>query len=100
MQRTSRKMERRTANLVGGRCQPGSGNTRHAKGDVRSSSLLIERKDTAASSYTVRVADLRRILAQAALDGRDPVFVVGFNSVGEEYAIVPLADYLHLRGKL
>jgi hypothetical protein len=96
-QKRSRRAEERTAKLVGGRRQPGSGNGRHAKGDVRSRELLIERKDTSAQSYVLRVADLQKISTQATLANRDPVFVVGFEGRGD-YAVVSLEEYLQLKG--
>lgn len=80
--------ERRTARIAGGNRQPGSGSQWHSKADVRTPELLIERKDTAASQYTLKHDDLIKLRNHAARDGRMPAFVIGL--CGKDYAVVDL----------
>ena len=98
--RTSQKMSKRgeisTARDIGGTPQPGSGNTKWAKGDVKSREMLVERKDTLAKQYTLHHSDLQRLLEQSIKEDRDPVFVVGFEGRGS-YAVISWHDFLSLR---
>ncbi len=93
----SQRGERRTARDIGGKTTPGSGSQWRAKGDVKSRTLLVERKDTIYKSFGVSLDILDKIAIEANQADRDPVLVIGLDHGRREYAVVPLADYLALR---
>jgi hypothetical protein len=84
----SQRGERRTAEAAGGRVQPGSGSQWHAKADIKTPELLIERKDTHAAQYVLRDVDIAKLWAHAAKEGRTPVFAIGM--CGRDLAVVDL----------
>jgi hypothetical protein len=89
--RRSRKQERRVATREGGRRQPGSGARDGFEGDVRSvGKYRGECKFTRASSYSLKLADLKKLEAQSAA-GELPVFDVEFQSESppKRYVIMP-----------
>jgi hypothetical protein len=99
MRRVSRKGEEQTAAETGGRRQPASGATDRWKGDTRSDTLLIERKDTAAKQYTLKIADLDKLRLQALAHDREPVFQVCFVG-GRSYAILDWQFFLTLNSAI
>lgn len=98
MHRISRRGEERTASEIGGRRQPGSGNGEYAKGDVKGSEWLVERKDTSAKSYTLKKSDLEKHRLQALAQDREPVFLVAFVD-GRQYAVIDWDRFLSLTGQ-
>lgn len=88
----SRSQERVTAQLHGGRVQPGSGNTWARKGDVRTKFTLIENKRTDAKQITLKDVDLRKIWTEAWAEGRMPI--IGFELSGRRYIVQLEDDYL------
>jgi hypothetical protein len=67
--RISAKQEKRMAEDLGGRVQPASGALKHAKGDVRvMGSVRAEAKYTSKSQYTLKLAELEKIIGEAGLD--------------------------------
>jgi len=85
------KQEKRVAAREGGRAQPGSGAVDGFEGDVRKSGKYRgECKFTRAASYTLKLADLKKLEAQAS-SGELPVFDVEFQSEKpvKRYVIVP-----------
>lgn len=98
--RMSRRGEEKTARQIQGRLQPGSGATPWAKADVKSSTLLVERKDTAGTHYSLKAAELWKIRQQAVLADRLPVFIVSFNGANPpmEVAVVDSAFLFNLLG--
>jgi len=95
-QRRSRKQEQRIAEEIGGRTQPGSGNTWHSKSDVRAIlDLRIEAKYTDQDYYILKRADLFE-LEDAALRGglEDWAMQVDFSLFSRKYAIISYRWFL------
>jgi hypothetical protein len=89
--RRSKRQERRVAVREGGRRQPGSGARDGFEGDVRSvGKYRGECKFTRSASYSLKLADLKKLEAQAA-SGELPVFDVEFQSESpaRRYVILP-----------
>lgn len=86
----SRAQEKRGASLHGGRVQPGSGNGRHHKGDVRSENYLIEYKRTDGKQLAIKAEWLEKIRQEALVIGRVPLF--GFELGGRDYVVMEAAD--------
>jgi hypothetical protein len=72
--------EKRVAKATGGRTQPGSGSRWHAKGDVKTPAWLGQVKATAKKTYSLKLADLQAIEAQAAATNREPMFLIEFTT--------------------
>ena len=89
--RRSKKQERRVAVREGGHRQPGSGARDGFEGDVRNvGKYRGECKFTRASSYSLKLADLKKLEAQAG-SGELPAFDVEFQSESpaKRYVIMP-----------
>ena len=89
--RRSKRQEKRVAAREGGYRQPGSGARDGWEGDVRLvGKYRGECKFTRASSYSLKLADLKKLETQAA-SGELPVFDVEFQSVSpaKRYVIMP-----------
>lgn len=89
--RRSLNQERRVAVREGGRRQPGSGARDGFEGDVRHvGKYRGECKFTRAASYTLKLADLKKLEAQAG-SGELPAFDVEFQSESpaKRYVILP-----------
>jgi hypothetical protein len=97
-QKQSQKHEKRLAKAVGGQTTAASGAFWSRKGDVRSSTLLIEHKWTGKKTKTISSAELKKITNEAIMDGRLPVF--GIHLDGEDYVILLETDFLELWDKL
>lgn len=95
-QRQSRAHEERLAKKTGGRRVSASGAFWHAKGDVKTPTLLIEHKWTGKKQITIKSEYLEKISREAILDGRIPV--VGFHLNGRNYAIFEEDDALDMLG--
>jgi len=97
-QKQSQKHEKRLAKAVGGQTTAASGAFWSRKGDVRSKTLLIEHKWTGKKSKTIQSAELKKIVTEAIMDGRLPVF--GIHLDGEDYVILMETDFLELWNKV
>lgn len=97
-QRKSQEHEKRLAKEIGGKVNAASGAFWSRKGDVRSDDLLIEHKYTGNKSKTLNSKDLKKIVNEAIMDGRTPVF--GLHLDGENYVILLEHDFLEMRNKL
>ena len=97
-QKQSQKHEKRLAKAVGGQTTAASGAFWSRKGDVRSSTLLIEHKWTGKKTKTISSVELKKITNEAIMDGRLPVF--GIHLDGEDYVILLETDFLELWDKL
>lgn len=99
-QRRSRDQERRAAKRYGGRRQPGSGATPHAKGDVRAAGERRECKFTRAASFALKLDELRKIEIETPA-GELPTFEIEFQSghPHRRYVVVPEWAYLQLKGE-
>lgn len=78
MKKLSQKQERRNAELLGGRTQPGSGSSSRAKGDVRKhGEWRGESKFTFAQAYALDVRTLTKIASECGY-GERPVLFLDF----------------------
>ena len=96
----SRQMENELAADLGGRTQPGSGNSSLPgyKGDVRQlGGWRAEHKYTdSVKQYTLKLLDLARI-TKIAMDVNElPVLVINFRAGGESFAVVPYSLFLEM----
>lgn len=90
-QKQSQRHEKRLAKKIDGSRVAASGAFWSRKGDVRSEDYLIEHKYTAAKSYSLKAADLRKIEEQAIMAGRIPVFAISLG--GKDYVVVLEDDF-------
>lgn len=97
-QKQSKKHEKRLAKIVDGTTTAASGAFWSRKGDVRSADLLIEHKWTGKKSFSIKSDVLEKIVKEAILDGRLPVF--GFSLNNENYIILQEDDFLEIRHNL
>jgi len=93
-QKQSQKHEKRLAKAIGGSTTAASGAFCSRKCDVRIDSLLIEHKWTGKKSKTLSSAELKKIVNEAIMDGRLPVF--GIHLDGQDYVILLETDFLEL----
>lgn len=91
----SQAHEKRLAKAMGGKRTPASGAFWSMKADVRTSDELIEHKWTGKKQFTIKSDVLIKIVREAILDGRMPVF--GFHLGGKNYIILREEDYLEMR---
>lgn len=92
-QRRSRLQEKRAAQDVGGREQPGSGATKFAKGDFRAAlDVRGECKHTSNRTFILKLDDLMKIREEALLGHlEDPVMQVEFvGQVGQSEKLAVL----------
>jgi len=96
----SRALEQRLAKRMGGRAQPGSGNSqsRGFKGDIRKiGSWRVEHKFTeAVNSWTLKLTDLAKIYSIAADANEYPALVIEYTKAREAFAIIPLTLFLEM----
>lgn len=95
--------EQRTADLMGGRRQRGSGASVYARGDVKSDQFLIENKQTAAASLRITWEWLKKITAQALANDRLPALFFELRcqsprdlTVESEWVAIPLSVWRRL----
>jgi len=93
-QKQSQKHEKRLEKAFGGQRTAASGAFWSRKGDVRSKDFLIEHKWTGKSQFTLKAVELEKIVKEAILDGRVPVF--GFHLNNENYVVLEENDFLEL----
>jgi len=99
--KTSQKQEVDIAAELGGTTQPGSGNQRGAKGDVRKKGeLRVEAKFTTARSFSLKLDELYKISGECGL-GERPVFVIDFLEPGtrkpkDRFAVIHFEDLKEL----
>jgi len=80
--RRSQKQEVELAEELNWRTQPGSGNQRGAKGDVRGKNIgRLEAKFTQADSFSLKLAELEKIEGECT-GFEKPVFVIDFIEPG------------------
>lgn len=96
----SRDMERKLAEDMGGRVQPGSGNSilPAYKGDVRrQGEWRLEHKYTdAVKSYILKLIDLARIGKIAMQANESPALIINFRVIGESFAVIPYSLFLEM----
>lgn len=80
------RAEKRAAQRIGGRLQPGSGCSPNNKGDIKTDTFLLESKSTIHDSFSLKISWLRKISDQAISLSREPGLVVQF--VGHDGKLV------------
>lgn len=96
-QKQSQKHEKRLAKELGGQVNAASGAMWNRKGDVRTGKVLLEHKYTGKKSFTLKASELEKIVMEAILDNRMPVFAIHLN--GEDYVLHCESDWLELEAK-
>lgn len=97
-QKQSQKHEKRLAKKVGGSKTAASGAFWSRKGDVRSADLLIEHKWTGKKSFSIKAVEVEKIVTEAIIDSRMPVFGISLNN--KNYVLLTEDDFLEMREKL
>jgi hypothetical protein len=97
-QKQSQKHEKRLAKKVGGSKTAASGAFWSRKGDVRSHDLLIEHKWTGKKSFSIKALEVEKIVTEAIIDSRMPVFGISLND--KNYVLLTEDDFLEMREKL
>jgi hypothetical protein len=96
----SRNMEAKLAEKMSGKAQPASGSSRIPgfKGDVRKmGSWRVEHKFTdATKAWTLKLADLAKIVSLAMEANEYPALVIEFAKAHESFAIIPLTLFLEM----
>lgn len=97
----SLRQERKLAEDIGGRTQPGSGNQSYAKGDVRKKGKFrVEAKFTKSKSYNLTREVLSKISGECT-GGEKPILHVDFvhpSTLRSEnsYVVIPYEDWMEL----
>lgn len=90
----SRRQESRTADQVGGRITPGSGNQWHSKGDVQTRELQVENKRTDSGRYTLKAQELRRYRILAMKAGKRFAMQIDLSDDSrDQYILIPVEDF-------
>jgi hypothetical protein len=99
--RKSVLQERRAAEELGGRVQPGSGAPQFYKGDVRvAGDLRVECKTTGSKAYPLKLQEIEKIKAEALMGGGEGwAMQIEFQTAsgGKKFAVIDWADYVQLR---
>jgi len=96
----SNQSEKELAKKLGGKRQPASGAITGHKGDVKTSELLIDLKETDSKSIIVKLGDLHKIMNEANGEGKDPALVLRFNKakvIDKEWIVLPLEVYEEMK---
>lgn len=93
-QKNSQKHEKRLEKAFEGQRTAASGAFWSRKGDVRTEDYLIEHKYTGKKSFTLKSDQLEKIVTEAILDGRTPLFGIHLN--GENYVIMVEEDLISM----
>lgn len=101
--RKSVLQERRAAEDIGGKVQPGSGAPQHYKSDVRKvGDSRLECKTTSSKSFSLKLSDLEKIKAEAIMGQCEGwAFQVEFqgSTSHKRFAIIDWQEYLDLKAK-
>lgn len=96
----SRELEEELAKDMGGKAQPGSGNSLLPgyKGDVRQmGGWRLEHKFTdSLKQYTLKLIDLARITKIAMRVNELPALIINFRAAGESFAVIPYSLFLEM----
>lgn len=93
-QKQSQAHEKRLEKVLGGDRTAASGAFWSRKGDVRSERFLAEHKYTAAKSFSLKSAELKKIETEALLVGRVPIFCVSLDN--RDYVLLLEDDFIEI----
>ncbi len=97
------RQEKRMAESIGGRVQPGSGSSMYAKADVKHRTYLIECKRTDKKSISVKGAWLKKITEEAFAKEKTPALHlemdVGGGMTERDWVAVPKSVFVELIGE-
>ena len=88
------EFEKNLSKLIGAVRNFGSGNVWYKKGDCQTENVLIECKSTASKQYILKLAELKKIQAEANKARKFSLFAVNFSKENETYLIVRLDEIL------
>lgn len=83
--------EKKLADLIGARIQPGSGNQWYAKLDLAGRSVLWSLKHTGKSSFRITKEILREAIVAASKEGAIPAWA--FDIAGEDFILMRGNDF-------
>ena len=89
----STKREHQIADSLQGRRQSGSGSIWSSKGDVETSTFLVEDKYTKSSSYSLSLKSLLKIEKEASKYLKLPLFRIGFSPTKHNFVIIRYEDW-------
>ena len=102
VKRRSALQERRVAEDLGGRVQPGSGAPEFYKGDVRKTGdIRVECKTTGTKAYRLTQAELDKIRSEALMGGEENwAMQIEFQGqfTNRKFAVIDWDVFLSLRG--
>lgn len=93
-QKQSQAHEKRLEKVLGGSRTAASGAFWSRKGDVRSERFLAEHKYTAAKSFSLKSAELKKVETEALLVGRVPIFCVSLDN--KDYVVLLEDDFIDI----
>lgn len=97
----SRLQEKSAAARLGGSVNSGSGNQWRRKNDVRTEKESVELKTTTKDSFTLKAADIDKMVKNALLDGaRMGWLEIEFANRGVQAVILDAADFYQMRYEL
>lgn len=76
-----KRSEKKSAALIGGKRQPGSGAFYFAKADIVHPKFLIEHKETDKDTLSVKLDWLRKVTMQCVTSSKSPALMICLNSV-------------------
>lgn len=92
-QTRGRTAEKRAARTYGGRRNPGSGNGKTKKNDLRTDKVSIEYKSTGRGQYAIKRWEVEQAIKHALLDGgRMGIFGIEFVSPKEKAIRIALLE--------
>jgi hypothetical protein len=94
--RLSRQLETGVANDISGHVMPGSGNTTHAKADIRKmDQWRLEHKYTdSKSGYRLNVVDLAAVVDHANRFREWPGLIINFRKLARSFVVIPYELFL------
>lgn len=93
--RRSKLQERKAARDYNGTVTPGSGNGWIHKADVHSEKYIVECKTTTKQSYSLKLADLKKLYVQALIENKTPVFEIEFDG-DMTFVVLDKNDFLQM----
>lgn len=93
--KSANRAEKRAATRLGGRRQPGSGNTFAARGDIRLSDFLLDHKQTKHARFSITHEMWEKISEEARRAGKEAGLLVEF--AGHRLIVIDEAVFQEMR---